>query len=73
MIRIFKDNDVKVVTQGVYKNLYKPLGYQPVIEIKPEVKAEVKPEVKVVVKEEVTVKPNENKESSKTTKKKKGE
>lgn len=34
MIRIFKDNDVKVVTNGAYKQLYKPLGYKPIIEEK---------------------------------------
>lgn len=32
MIRIFKDNDIKLVTQGTYKNLYASLGYKPVIE-----------------------------------------
>ena len=32
MIRIFKDNDIKVVTQGAYNSLYKPLGYKPIIE-----------------------------------------
>ena len=51
MIRIFKDNDIKVVTQGVYNSLYKPLGYKPIIEEKP----------KVVVKEEKVVEPKENK------------
>ena len=59
MIRIFKDNDIKVVTQGVYTNLYAPLGYKPVIEEKP------KEVVKAVVDKTTT-----NKESSKTTKKK---
>ena len=66
MIRIFKDNDVKVVTQGVYNNLYKPLGYKPVIE-------ESKP--KAVVKEPKVEKPKEEtvvKESSKTTRKRRG-
>ena len=64
MIRIFKDNDIKVVTQGVYDNLYKPLGYKPVIEEKP---------IKAVVKETVepkTVSTNIPKESSKISKKK---
>ena len=32
MIRIFKGNDIKFVTQGVYNSLYKPLGYKPIIE-----------------------------------------
>lgn len=34
MIRIFRDNDIKVVTNGVYNQLYKPLGYKPIIEEK---------------------------------------
>lgn len=34
MIRIYKDNDVKLVTQGVYNSMYKPLGYKPIIEEK---------------------------------------
>jgi len=59
MIRIFKDNDIKVVTQGAYKSLYAPLGYKPVIEEKP----------KAVVKEEKVVEPKENKESSKPRRK----
>lgn len=67
MIRIFKDNDIKVVTQGVYNNLYKPLGYKPIIEEK-KAKASVK-EVKVEKPQE----PNENKESSKINKRNRGE
>ena len=58
MIRIFKDNDVKLVTQGVYKNLYEPLGYKPVIE-------EKKATIPVQPKEEVIKEPKQNKESSK--------
>ena len=34
MIRIVKNNDVKVVTQGVYNSLYKPLGYKPIEDAK---------------------------------------
>lgn len=34
MIRIYKDNDVKVVTQGAYNTFYKPLGYNIVLEQK---------------------------------------
>jgi len=63
MIRIFKENDIKVVTNGVYNSLYKPLGYKPVIE-------EVKEEQVIQPKKE-EVKPEKTKESSKTTKKKK--
>lgn len=57
MIRIFKDNDVKLVTNGVYNSLYKPLGYKPVIE-------EIKKEPVVQPKKE-EVKPEQIKESSK--------
>lgn len=32
MIRIYKDNDIKMVTQGAYNNLYKSLGYKIVLE-----------------------------------------
>lgn len=34
MIRIYKDNNVKVVTQGAYNTFYKPLGYNIVLEQK---------------------------------------
>lgn len=34
MVRIYKDNDVKVVTQGAYNTFYKPLGYKIVLEQK---------------------------------------
>ena len=50
MIRIFKDKDIRVVTQGVYKNLYEPLGYKPVIEEK---------KSKVVVQKVEETKPEE--------------
>lgn len=60
MIRIYKDNDVKVVTKGVYNSLYKPLGYKPIIE-------EKKPKVVIQQpKDETVTKPDENKESSRT-------
>ena len=68
MIRIYKDNDIKLVTQGVYNNLYKPLGYKPVIEEKKE---------KTVINEPKVVEPEGktviNKESSKINQKSKGE
>lgn len=70
MIRIFKDNDVKVVTNGVYNQLYKPLGYKPVIE-------EEKPRVVVQTpKDEKPQEPKEIKqikESSKPHKRNRGE
>lgn len=30
MIKIYKNNDIKVVTKGVFENLFKPLGYEQV-------------------------------------------
>lgn len=37
MIKIYKDRDIKVVTNGAYEQIYKPLGYNIVIEnIEPE-------------------------------------
>ncbi len=32
MISIYKDKDVKTVTQGAYETFYKPLGYNIIIE-----------------------------------------
>lgn len=32
MIRIYKDNDTKVVTNGAFEQFYKPLGYNIVLE-----------------------------------------
>lgn len=61
MIRIYKDNDIKLVTQGVYKNLYEPLGYKPVIEEKKETKVVQPTKIK-------TEEPKETKESSKDIK-----
>ena len=66
MIRIYKDNDVKQVTIGVYKQLYEPLGYKTVIDA-PEIKAEDIKEEKVVQpieeekKSEQTIKSSKNK------------
>lgn len=47
MIRIFKDNNIQVVTKGAYEAFYKPLGYNVVVEQKSK-------------KEEVKVQPNNN-------------
>jgi len=65
MIRIYKGNDVKYVTNGVYINLYKPLGYKPVVEEKPNNKITTPVAKKPVSKE--------NKESVSVKKTKKGE
>ena len=39
MIRIYKDRDSKVVTKGAYEQIYKPLGYNIILD---EVKEEIK-------------------------------
>ena len=36
MIRIFKNNDVQLVTKGAFESIFKPLGYKQVIEVKEE-------------------------------------
>lgn len=64
MIRIFKDNDVKIVTQGVYNNLYKPLGYKPIIEEKPK---------KTIVDENKEIKKTEQVKGSSKDKRNRGE
>ena len=58
MIRIFKNNDVQLVTKGAFESIFKPLGYKQVIEVKEE---------KPVLKNEVRVNTKKN-ESSKETK-----
>ena len=59
MIKIRKDDNTKVVTQGAYKEFYEHLGYQIVNEKgqsskkdKEEIKEEVKENFKVETKEE---------------------
>ena len=63
MIKIRKDDNTKVVTQGAYKEFYEHLGYQIVNEkgqslkkdkeeIKEEIKEEVKENFKPEIKEE---------------------
>ena len=44
MIKIYKNNDYKVVTNGVFKSIYEPLGYKPVVENKKVVKVQPKVE-----------------------------
>lgn len=41
MIRIYKNNDMQIVTKGAFESIFKPLGYKQVIEVK-EVKEEKK-------------------------------
>ena len=61
MIRIFKNNDVQLVTKGAFESIFKPLGYKQVIEVKEE---------KPVLKNEVRVntKKNESSKEKKTEK-----
>lgn len=44
MIKISKNNDIKVVTQGAYKEYYEHLGYEIITEkpLKKEVEVEIK-------------------------------
>lgn len=75
MIKIFKDNDTKVVTQGVYNSIYKPLGYKPVEVAKPVVTIQPKveePKVEEPEIKEVKVEKATKKESS-GNKRKRGE
>ena len=55
MIRIYKDNDQKLVTKGAYETFYKPLGYKTVIENKPQKIEEPKEEKIVQLDDEVRV------------------
>ena len=47
MIRIYKGNDIKVVTKGAYTNFYKPLGYNIIVESEPIEKLQKESERKV--------------------------
>ena len=58
MIRIFKNNDVQLITKRAFESIFKPLGYKQVIEVKEE---------KPVLKNEVRVNTRKN-ESSKEKK-----
>lgn len=55
MIRIFKNNDVQLVTKGAFESIFKPLGYKQVIEVKEE---------KPVLKNEVRVNTKKNESSN---------
>ena len=68
MIRIYKDNDVKVVTQGAYENIYKSMGYNIVIENKTIKKVEP---VIVEEKKPIAIDKKENKQKETVTKIKK--
>ena len=53
MIRIYKDNDTKVVTKGAYEQFYKSLGYNIVLDTIDVVEETVETEVHDDVVEEV--------------------
>ena len=67
MIKIIKGKDTKVVTQGVYNSLYKPLGYKPIEDAKKVAPSKPKveePKVKEPKVEEPKVEEEVKKESS---------
>ena len=53
MIRIYKDNDTKVVTKGAYEQFYKSLGYNVVLDTIDVGEETVETEVQDKVVEEV--------------------
>ena len=53
MIRIYKDNDSKVVTKGAYEQFYKSLGYNIVLDTIDVVEEKVETEVQDKIVEEV--------------------
>lgn len=59
MIRIFKNNDVQLVTKGAFESIFKPLGYKQVIEVKEE-KPVLKNKVKVNTKKNESSKEKKN-------------
>lgn len=59
MIRIFKNNDVQLVTKGAFESIFKPLGYKQVIEVKEE-KPVLKNEVRVNTKKNGSSKEKKN-------------
>ena len=53
MIRIYKDNDNKLVTKGAFEQIYKPLGYNIILDV-------VEGKVEEQIDEKVIDKPMEN-------------
>lgn len=58
MIRIYKNNDIKVVTKGAFENFFKPLGYNIIIDA-------VSEEKKSIESNEKNINKNLNKPASK--------
>lgn len=51
MLKIHKDNDVKIVTQGAYKDFYEHLGYE-IFEEKP-IKKDIEVKPKEIIKDNI--------------------
>lgn len=85
MIKIFKNNDYKVVTRGVFESIFKPLGYKQVetpkkvVSVQPKVVEPKEVEEPKVVEPKVAKpkakepKEPELKKESSSTKRKRGE
>ena len=64
MIRIYKNNDTKVVTKGAYEQFYKSLGYNIILDTIETVEEEVVTEAKTDTVEEIKETVNKPKKSS---------
>lgn len=69
MIRIYKDNDTKVVTKGAYEQFYKSLGYNLILEAKEDNKTIIEEKVVEQPDLDVTVAKPKRGSSNKKTKK----
>lgn len=65
MIRIYKDRDSKFVTKGAYEQIYKPLGYNIILD-------EVKEDIKDKIETAETLKVDADKTVQTVTNHKKG-
>lgn len=65
MIRIYKDTDVKVVTNGAFEQFYKPLGYNIVLDTVQEEPVETVVDTPVVETKETVSKPKRSSSNSK--------
>lgn len=69
MIRIYKDNDTKVVTKGAYEQFYKSLGYNLILEAKEDNKTIIEEKVVEQPDLDATVAKPKRGSSNKKTKK----
>lgn len=51
MIRIYKNNDTKVVTKGAFEQFYKPLGYNIILDTIDTVEEKVEDSVETIIEE----------------------